>query len=493
MPTALELLDLTASDLAALIRRRMVSPVEVLDATIERIDRVNPTINAVVFTDYEGARAAARDAEARVMRGERLGPLHGVPVVIKDLFDLKPGWTSTYGGIRAFKDHVADHYTVLIERLEAAGAVLVGRTNSPVFGFRGTTDNPLFGPTRNPFDPSKNAGGSSGGSAAAVAAGMVTLAGGSDGGGSIRIPASWCGVYGYKASFGRIPNAVRPNMLGHTAPFIFTGPLTRTVDDAALALTALAGYDPRDPLALDDKIDFRSATQRPIAGMRIAYTRDYGIFPVDPQVTAVVDEAVRVFEQAGAHVEEVEFDLPYSQAALSDLWCRMVIPLNQSALDAFKAAGTNILADHPGDLPPELHHWLAIGRALDGDRLHRDQAMRSAVYDAFQAIFGSYDLLVSPTLACLPVDNATDGNTVGPREINGEAIDPLIGWCMTYLVNFTGHPAASVPAGLSEGNLPVGMQIVGRRYADVDVLAASAAFERLRPWSGSYAKHCRLP
>ncbi len=482
-----DLSDATAAGIAARIRGRSLSPVEVLDATIERIERLNPTINAVVFKDYDGARRNARRAEQQVMRGDPLGPLHGVPVVLKDCFDFKPGWITTFGGVRALKGYVASHYCMFAERIEKAGAVLVGKTNAPTFGFRGTTDNALFGPTRNPFNLAKNAGGSSGGSAAAVAAGMLTLAEGTDGGGSIRIPASWCGVYGYKASFGRVPVTARPNAVAHASPFIFEGPITRTVEDAALALTALAGYDARDPFALDEHVDFRPAVDRSIKGMRIAYTRDYGIFPVDPRVVAVVDRALHAFEEAGAHVVEARLDIPHTQQELSDVWCRMIVPANLQALELFKAEGIDIIKDHPKDLPSELHHWLEIGRSMTVDRLNRDQAMRTDIYDAFRKVFETHDLLVSPTLACLPVDNRDDGNTVGPSEIEGQAIDPLIGWCMTYLVNYVGHPAASIPAGLTEDNLPVGMQIVGRRYADADVLAASAAFERLRPWRDSYS------
>lgn len=481
----------TAAGLAERVRRKEISPVEAVEQAISRIEAGNSKINAVVLPYFDEARKAAKDAELAVMRGAALGSLHGVPIAIKDLFDFKPGWVSTFGGIRALRNYVVDGYCAFTERMERAGAIVVGRTNSPTFGFRGVCDNYLFGPTRNPFDMTRNSGGSSGGSAAAVAAGFLPICEGTDGGGSIRIPASWCGVYGYKASFGRVPVIGRPNGFGHTNPFIFEGPITRTVEDAALSLNALAGYDSRDPFSIDTDEDFTAALQRPLPGMKIGYTRDFGIFPIDPRVTAIVDKAVRAFEEAGAHVEEVDLGIRRSQRELSDLWCRYIAPLNLAAVESFKRDGIDLLKDHPGDLPPEVRDWLERARGMTVAQLLADQEIRTEILDAFRNVFQRHDLLVSPTLPCLPVKNASDGNTLGPAEIEGEPVDRLIGWCMTYLVNYTGNPAASVPAGLADGNLPVGMQIVGRRYADADVLAASAAFERLRPWADSY-RHCQM-
>jgi amidase/aspartyl-tRNA(Asn)/glutamyl-tRNA(Gln) amidotransferase subunit A len=194
---------------------------------------------------------------------------------------------------------------------------------------------------------------------------------------------------------------------------------------------------------------------------------------------------VRAFEDAGAHVEEVELGIRRDQRELSDLWCRLIMPVNVAAIGVLKAAGIDLLRDHPDDLPPQYREWLDRGYALTALDIANDQAMRTEVFDAFQDVLGRYDLIVGPTLSALPVPNGDDRNTVGPAEVDGVAVDPLIGWCPTYLVNFTGHPAASIPAGMADG-MPVGMQIIGRRYADADVLAASAAFERLRPWRDTY-------
>ena len=485
MGLADELAYMSAVEMAARIRRRDFSPVEVVDALIGRIETRNPSLNAFIFTGFDDARSAAKEAEKALSGGGALGTLHGVPTAIKDLFDFKPGWPATFGGIRALANNVLDFHCMFAERMERSGAVLVGKTNSPTMGLRGTCDNYLFGPSRNPFDTSLNTGGSSGGSAAAVADGLVPLAEGTDGGGSIRIPAAWCGVYGYKASFGRVPLTGRPNAFQGITPFIFEGPITRTVEDAAVSLDVLAGPDPRDPFSLLDKPDFAPALARSIKGWKIAYSADFDVFPVEQAVASTVLGALPAFEEAGASVEEVRVGITRSQHELSDVWTRLMMPLNIGGIESLKAAGVDLLKDHPDDLPPQYRQWLELGYGLSVTEVWADQIVRSEVYDAIESVLDRYELLVTPTLACMPVKNADDGNTVGPREVNGVQVDPLIGWCLTYFINFSGHPAASIPAGQHDG-LPVGLQIIGRRGADQDVLAASAAFERVKPWQDMY-------
>jgi len=485
MTDAGEIAWASAADLARRIRRRELSAVEVMTATIERIERRNPSLNAFVFLDFDQAMARARDAEAALAAGSNVGPLHGVPAAMKDLFDFKPGWPSTFGGVRALRDQVIDAYCPYAERMERAGAILVGKTNSPVMGLRGIADNYLFGPTRNPFDLTRNPGGSSGGSAAAVADGLVPIAEGTDAGGSIRIPAAWCNVYGYRASYGRVPFTGRPNAFASLTPFLFEGTLTRTVEDAAVGLQVMAGPDARDPFSLLDTPDFVAALSRSVKGWRIAYSPDFDVYPVESGVAGLVAEAVRGFADAGATIEEVEVGIKRPQHELSDTWNRLMMPLNISGLEGLKSVGIDLMRDHPEDLPPEYRRWIEVGYGLSAMDVWNDQIVRTEVYDAIESVLQRYELLVTPTLACMPVKNATDGNTLGPTQINGEEVDPLIGWCLTYLTNFSGHPSASIPAGLVDG-LPVGMQIIGRRAADVDVLAASAAFERVRPWTHAY-------
>ena len=481
-----ELGSMGVIELVRLIASKKLSPVELTRDVIAGIEARNPAINAIVVFAFEEALEQAREAERALMAGEAIGPLHGVPYALKDCFDFKPGWRNTFGGVPALKDYVSDAYSIYPQRADRAGAIAVGKANSPAFGFRGTCDNFLFGPTRNPFDLTLNSGGSSGGSAAAVAAGFLPFAEGGDGGGSIRIPAAWCGVYGFKQSFGRIPLNAGANRFSSTNPFIFEGSLTRNVADSAYILGILSGEDAADPLSYASNADFMPATERSIRGMKIAYSPTLGIHNVDPVIAERIDASVRAFEEAGAIVEPVEIGLKWSLQELSDLWCRLIVPNSLLALKHLQAEGYDLLRDHPDDLPWQFRNWLDRCRPMTILEHLEDQAMRSEVFQAFQAVFERYDLLVCPTLAAMPVANATDGNTVGPASVAGQPVDPLIGWCMTFLLNFTGHPAASVPAGLSSQNLPIGMQIIGRRNADADVIAASAAFERIRPWANTY-------
>jgi amidase len=475
----------SAAELALRIRRRELSPVELMTSTIERIERRNPSLNAFVYVDFEQAIERARAAEAAVSSGATLGAFHGVPAAMKDLFDFKPGWPATFGGVRALRNQVIDAYCTYSETMERAGAILVGKTNAPVMGLRGIADNYLFGPTHNPFDLTRNPGGSSGGSAAAVADGLVPIAEGTDAGGSIRIPAAWCNVYGYRASYGRVPFTGRPNAFASLTPFLFEGTLTRTVEDAALGLQVMAGPDPRDPFSLTDTPDFVAALSRPVKGWRIAYSPDFDVFPVESSVARAVAAAVGGFVEAGATVQEIKVGIKRTQRELSDVWNRLMMPLNISSLEGLKGTGIDLMRDHPEDLPPEYRRWIELGYGLSAMDVWNDQIIRTEIYDAIESVLQNYELLVTPTLACMPVKNATDGNTLGPSQINGEEVDPLIGWCLTYLTNFSGHPSASIPSGLVDG-LPVGVQIIGRRGADIDVLAASAAFERVRPWTDAY-------
>ena len=458
-----ELCFTPAAELASRIRRRDLSPVEVVEAFLGRIEDRNGGLGAYVTVIGDEAREAARKAERAVMAGDLLGPLHGVPVAIKDLFDYKRGIRNTFGS-KPLAGYVPSQDATYVERLEGAGAVILGKTNTPEFGHKGATDNLLFGPTSTPF------------------------AQGTDAGGSIRIPASFCGVYGFKASFGRVPSATRPDaFLSHT-PFSHSGPLSRTVEDAALMLGAMAGPHPRDPFCLPDEgADYVAATRRSVEGMRVAYSPNFGVFPVEERVLSVVDEAVRAIEEAGARVEEASVGFARDQRELCELWLREVGVRSAEIVSNLKDAGVaDLLGEHRGDLTPEFAALLERGHAMGAVEYRKDEVVRTEVFDAIQDLFDGYDLLVTPTLAVPPFDNADDGNTLGPSEVNGEEVDPLLGWCLTYPINFTGHPAASVPAGFTEDGLPVGIQVVGRRFDDGAVLAASAAFERVRPWHDSY-------
>lgn len=489
-----QLATASAAETAQAIRAKKISPSEAVNAAIERIERLDPQLNAFMYRGFDDARAAAARADDVVASAEGpLPPLFGVPTALKDLYDLKDGWPATFGGIPALRDHTIPESCMWTQRMEAAGAILVGKTNSPVLGFRGTTDNPLFGPTGNPFDPERNAGGSSGGACAAVASGMLPIAEATDGGGSIRIPASWCGVVGLKPTFGLQPLVMRPNAFGATIPFVSEGTVARTTQDVALALSVVAGPHPDDPFARPDGFSYEDALARMargVSGLRIAYSPDLGGFPVDPGVRGVVEAALSAFEEAGASVELVETRLPRDSQELAKVWCQIISTRNYEAALSFKAAGCDALGEHADQLPPAMREYFAQVATMTMREFEELQIIRSEVFDFMQSFFGGdrgYDLLINPTTAVTAVPNApVAGETVGPTQIDGQEVDPYIGWCLTFPTNFSGHPSASVPAGMLDG-LPVGMHITGPFGADADVLAGCWAIEQLRPWASTYA------
>ncbi len=476
---------LPATELAARIKRREVSPVEVVEAYLKRIEARNPVINAYTLVLADQAMDAARAAEKAVMSGKPLGSLHGVPVGIKDLDDV--GGVPTSMGSRAVHNRVPKNSAAAIQRLQDAGAIVLGKTNSPEFGHKGITDNLRFGPTSTPWKIGYNSGGSSGGSAAAGADGMAALAQGTDGGGSVRIPAAFSGTVGFKPSFGRIPSVTRPDAFLWSHPLVHIGPLARTVADAALMTSVMAGPHSRDPLTLpDDGTDYVRGAAAAARPFRVAYSPRLGNFPVDPGVAAVVRAAVDALKDSGVEVDEVEPDFKADHNDLAHLWVR-IISVHYAAIAAhWKQEGIDLLGDHAAELTPQFRQIIEDAQKISAVDHALDDVLRSGVFDGLEDIFDRYDLIVSPTLAIPPVRNATDGNTIGPVEINGETVEPLIGWCMTYPMNYTGHPAISVPAGLTSEGLPVGLQIIGRRHADETVLAFASRFERLQPWFDLY-------
>lgn len=479
--------QLSAVDLAESIKRKETSPVEVMETCIDLIERRNPSLNAFTFTAFDEARERAAAAEQALMRGEASGAFFGIPTAAKDFLPGVPGWPGTSGGVRAVADMIDERYGGYTKALTDEGAILIGKTNSPSFAFRGTCDNKMFGPTSTPFKVGYNSGGSSGGSAAAVGDGILLVAEGTDGGGSIRIPAAWCGCYGFKAAAGTIGGAPRPNAYGTSHPFCWDGSISRTVKDAAYVLQAMAGYDPFDPFSIDwGKRDFIAALDKPIKGWRIGYTPDFGIFPVDPEIASITEAAAHRFEEAGAVVEKIDFNIPRSHFELAEAWCRLISISGLETVEALKEGGIDLLKDHAEDLPAEFIYWINDTYRRGYVDYNRDDSIRTEILDALQGAFQTYDLIVSPVTACHPVPNDPGRNTLGPTELNGEKVEPLIGWCLTYFCNFIGYPAASIPAGLSKDGFPVGLQIIGRRFNDEDVLAASAAFERVQPWDKWY-------
>jgi amidase/aspartyl-tRNA(Asn)/glutamyl-tRNA(Gln) amidotransferase subunit A len=476
---------LSAAQTARLVADGSVSPVEIVDACLERIDRGNSELNAFVTVLHDRARAQAAAAQRALSAGLPLGPLHGVPVAVKDLSDHIAGVRNTFGSV-PLRDHVAQHTSVHIARLEKAGAIIVGKTNTPEFGHKGVTDNLLVGPARNPFDSRQNAGGSSGGSAAAVAAGMVPIAQGTDGGGSVRIPAALCNVVGFKPTFGRVPDPARPNALMGVAPFQHIGSMARSVDDAALLYSVMSGPHPRDPFSLPaPDHGSPSSGELPPRPLRIAFSPDWGDFPVESEVADVVQGALSGFDDIGS-VEGVEVSFGRPHHELCESWLRMSGLICAEIFESFSASGVELLRDHRESITPELVRLVENAHRLSVHDVRRDQIIRTAVLDAVEDLFDDFDLIVTPTVAVSRVPNGSDGRTVGPHAVNGSPVDPLLGWCLTYPLNFTGHPAISVPAGLTSDGFPVGLQMVGRRFADSQLLAVAAAFEANRPWAADY-------
>ncbi|WP_101295788.1 amidase [Halegenticoccus soli] len=469
---------LSAAGIARRIRDGERSPVEVVEAHLDRIHERNDGTNAFVTITDELAHEMARDAERAVRDGEPLGPLHGVPVAIKDLDDVE-GVRTTSGSV-LFEDRVAESDSPFVSRLKDAGAIVVGKTNTPEFGLGTTTNNRIVGPTGTPFDPERVAGGSSGGAAAALGDSLVPLAPGSDAGGSIRIPASLCGVYGLKPTYGLVPNVGRPDAFASHTPFSHVGPMARTVEDAAISLDVMAGVHPRDPFSVPAQRDYRAAVDRPIDGVKIAYSPDMGTYPIEPAVREVLDEAVTAFERAGATVDEVGPELSHERQEILDAFYTMATVRWQALFDNLEGQGFDPRGEDRDRLRPYLVDLIIDAEEPTTRELNRADVVRTHVFDGLQDLLEEYDLLVTATLGTAAFPHGEE-----PQEIDGVDVEPLRGWVLTQPYNFTGHPAASIPAGFVDG-LPIGMQIAGRRHADDDVLAASAAFERQRPWHDRY-------
>jgi aspartyl-tRNA(Asn)/glutamyl-tRNA(Gln) amidotransferase subunit A len=466
-----EICRMAAVRLAEEIRARRLSPVEVVEATLHRMERLEPVLHAFCTPTPEAAREDARRIEADLAAGRDAGPLAGVPVGIKDLVATKG--VPTVMGSWAYRDFVPDEDDVVVERLKAAGAIVLGKTNVPEFGYSGVGHNPVFETTVNPWNTSLTPGGSSAGSGAAVASGMGPFAIGSDGGGSVRIPSSFCGLFGMKASWGRVP--LYPGVKDERYPGVSSweslehiGPMSRTVADGALMLSVIAGPDDRDRNTLPPPdFDWMAVLEGDLKGLRVAYSPDWGYAAVDPRVREVVGRAVAVFERdLGCHVEEASpgWENPYEA-----FWGLVI---NETDL-----VGMRRLADELGDrMTPHLREVLQA--EWTAEQLTSAVMTRKAVYNRMWRFMRNYDLLLTPTLAVPPFETGIQGPTV----IDGREVDQFEWLAFTFPLNMTGQPAATVPAGFTDDGLPIGLQIVGRHLDDPLVLRASAAFEAAAPW-----------
>lgn len=485
-----EIAYLGVADLHRLYLAGELSPVDVVDASFAMIKARNKDINAFVTLTEDIAYEIARRQEAELAkRPAELPRLFGVPIGLKDLSDSLAGVRNTYGS-RAFSDLVAARTSDHVQRLLDAGAIPIGKTNTSEFGHKNTTDNYVFGPTSTPFSIGHNAGGSSGGSAAAPVTGMVCIGLGSDGGGSIRVPAAACGAYGFKATFGRIPWTNRPNAFGALAPFSHKGPIARSVADAIAMFDVMGQPLVTDPFAPAAPMEsMAKALQGSLKGLRVAYAPTLCDLKPSPDVSALVSAAADAFASEGAIVEDVGSAISYHYTDIERIWGGIYDVFSADTARGLKGLGFDIDSPQRELLSPSFLTLVDRGLKMSAMTYQGFNHERSGVFDAVNSIFEKYDILITPTNLVAAIPNAKEfGQSFGPASIGDQPINPTIGWSLTYLFNLTGHPIASVPVGLTPEGLPVGMQIVGPRHGDFNVLSASAAFERARPWADLYRK-----
>lgn len=456
-----ELCFLSARELAARIRNREVSAREVMTAHLARIHRINPSINAIVsLMDDERALALAEEADRKLTRGEDVGPLHGLPFAFKDLEDAV-GFPATRGSL-IFKNHLPAEDSAIVERIRRAGALPIGKTNVPEFGMGSHTYNPVFGPTRNPYDLTKSAGGSSGGAGAALAARLVPLADGSDLGGSLRNPGNFNNVVGFRPSVGLVSTAPT------TLPFVgfsVKGPMARSVADAAWLLSVIAGPDPRDPGCWPGPPPaFGGRLDRDLRGVRIAWSPDLGVLPLERRVRDAIDGARGTFEELGCQVEEARPDL----SGGDDIFLTIRAWMSAQKYGA-------LLRDHRERMKPEAVAEIEAGLALTGTQVADAMSRHATLLAHVREFFTRYDFLVCAVNQVAPFDVTLDW----PKEIEGRRMTHYVEWMQSaYWISVTFGPAISVPCGFTPEGLPVGIQIVGKRGDDLPLLQLAHAFER---------------
>jgi len=451
---------MTATELARCLRAKELSAREVMEAHLTQIERVNPTVNAIVTLLPERAMAGARAADEALAHGVAVGPLHGLPIAHKDLF-LTKGIRTTYGS-RIYADFVPDQDMLIVERMRQAGAITIGKTNTPEFGAGSQTFNEVFGATLNPYDLTKTCGGSSGGAAVALACGMVPLADGSDLGGSLRNPANFCNVVGFRTAPGRVP--VYPARTVWS-PFSVEGPMARTVQDVALFLSVLAGPDRRVPISIAEPgSTFLQPLERDFRGVRIAWNRDFGGLPVDSRVTAAIDAQHHVFTMLGCSIEDGSPD--FSDAdEIFKTWRAWI----------FELRGGELLSTHRHLMKDTVIWNTEAGQHITGPQLARIESKRTEIYHRVREFMETYEFMICPVNQVPPFDVQQRYIT----EINGVQMETYIDWMRScYFITVTGLPAISVPCGFTSEGLPVGVQIVGRHQDELGVLQLAYAFEQ---------------
>lgn len=465
-----EFIFASAAELAGLIARRAVSPIEIVDLVLDRIEKTQPTINAFITICADEARAVAKEVEAALMRGDTLGALHGVPFAVKDLVNTA-GVRTTFGSW-ALADNVPATDSPAVARLKAAGAILVGKTTTPEFGHKCFTEAPLFGHTANPWDPSRTPGGSSGGAAAAVAAGLAPIGIGTDGGGSSRIPAACCGVVGFKQTLGLVPHDLTPDGFGNQSHIT---PMTRTVMDTALMLQAMAGPDWCDPHSLGLAVPDFVAAARPegdLKGVRIAWRPLLGNTRLSAEVREACERALAALEALGAIVEPVENDFQSTEP----IW----LVLTQSF---WNARFRRYVAQFGNRMSETLLRQMDNGAGHSAVALQEAMFERTRVFREIQGWFARHDIVATPTLSRTAL--AIDHDFFAPIEIDGEVTDTVRKAWYPYTLpfNLSGNPAVTLPCGFASDGLPIGLQLIGPHLADSGLLRAAALFEQACPWA----------
>ena len=458
-----DLAFLPAWKLGVLIAGKEISPVELSELYLRRIDALDNKLNSYLSVTSDLALSQARTSEARIMRGARIRPLEGIPISIKDLMFVKNEITTS--GSLIFSDYVPDHDSIVVEKIKKSGAVILGKTNTPEFGLAGTTHNRLGDECRNPWDIERTSGGSSGGAAAAVAAGLCSLALGSDGGGSIRIPASFCGIFGIKPSRGRV---ARYGGFGGWPLFSTIGPLTRSVQDSATLLQVISGRDPRDATSLRRRSNFLTPLKKRLGSIKVAWSPNLGYAAVDSDVVNVTRKAVDSLMELGICVDEPNIAM---EDPFQHFW-------NIATVDSYVALGS-LHKEHNSKLTEYAREFIGNGMTVDGIEYARSFHALLNLQAYMEGIFTKFDILITPVAAVPPF-------RVGqaPSVISEKNVTPAWGFFpFTYPFNMTGQPAASVPCGFSSDGLPIGLQIIGRSEDESTVLRVCAAFEEILPWS----------
>ena len=458
--------DLSATEARALIGAKRLSPVELAASCIRRIAAVDSAVNAMVARDFDGALAAAHAAEATVMRGDALGPLHGLPIGVKDLIDAT-GLPTTYGS-PIFAENVVARDEGVVASLRASGAIVLGKTNTPEWGAGGNTRNAVYGVTGNPFDPTRSAAGSSGGSAAALACGMVPLATGSDTGGSLRNPAAFCGIVGFRPTPGLIPSETR-NMAWIQLSTL--GPMARTVPDVCLMLSAMVGEDARDPLSavvpggtLRDRGAYAAPRPVDLASLKVATTTDFGFAPTERQIAQTFDTKLGPLRGLFARVDAAHPDCSGADEVFEVLRAVLVLGRHRQ-----------LLREHPDRIGPNVRANIEEGLRYSAEDVARALTLQTALYRRWQQFFGAYDIVLAPSVTISP----RPWRELYPTEIDGRPTRTYFHWlALAYAVTVAGHPAVSLPVGRDAHGLPFGLQIIGPRGGVARVRAVAAALER---------------